>query len=133
MTSTTPRTAAFLLACVLIGGVGAARAETETQRPTASTLEADVDELERKLDIVTEELRKLKEEEAAPEAKALESKYGLGAAASKVYLRDRGLSLGGYGEFNYKESLSDGDDTYDLLRIVLYAGGKFTGLIVLNS
>ena len=133
MTSTTPRSTAFLLACVLVGGVGAARAETETQQPTASTLEADVDELKRKLDIVTEELRKLKEEEAAPEAKPLESKYGLGPAASKVYLRDRGLSLGGYGEFNYKESLSDGDDTYDFVRLVLYAGYKFTDWIVFNS
>jgi len=116
---------------LLLGGP--VRAETEAGAPTASTLEADVDELERKLDIVTEELRKLKEEEAAPEAKPLESKYGLGPSASKVYLRDRGLSLGGYGEFNYKESLSDGDDTYDFLRLVLYAGYKFTDRIVFNS
>ena len=70
----------------------------------SSTLAAEIEELERRLDIVTEELRKLKEEEVAPEGKLLESKYGLGPAASKVYARDRGISLGGYGEFNYKES-----------------------------
>ena len=130
MRNCTQRTA---ILCMLLVGVGPAHAETPMAETSASSLEADVEELERKLDIVTDELRKLKEETAVPEAKALESKYGLGPAASKVYSRDRGLSLGGYGEFNYKESLSDGDDTYDFVRLVLYAGYKFTDRIVFNS
>jgi len=130
MRNCTQRTA---ILCMLLVGVGPAHAETPMAETSASSLEADVEELERKLDIVTDELRKLKEETAVPEAKALESKYGLGPAASKVYSRDRGLSLGGYGEFNYKESLSDGNDTYDFLRLVLYAGYKFTDRIIFNS
>ena len=133
MRNCTQRTATLWVLCMLLVGVGPAHAETPMAETSASSLEADVEELERKLDIVTDELRKLKEEAAVPEAKALESKYGLGPAASKVYSRDRGLSLGGYGEFNYKESLSDGNDTYDFLRLVLYAGYKFTDRIIFNS
>jgi opacity protein-like surface antigen len=133
MRNHTPLTAALVAGCILLVGVGAAFAETAAGGATASTLEAEVDELERKLDIVTEELRKLKEEAAIPESKALESKYGLGPAASKVYSRDRGISLGGYGEYNYKESLGDGDDTYDFVRLVLYAGYKFNDRIIFNS
>ena len=133
MRNCTQRTATLWVLCMLLVGVGPAHAETPMAETSASSLEADVEELERKLDIVTDELRKLKEETAVPEAKALESKYGLGPAASKVYSRDRGLSLGGYGEFNYKESLSDGNDTYDFLRLVLYAGYKFTDRIIFNS
>lgn len=127
------RRVAFFAALPVLLGVTTPEAQTQGQTPTTSTLQEEIDELERKLDIVTEELRKLKEEEAAPEATALESKHGLGPAASKVYLRERGLSLGGYGEYNYKESLSDGDDTYDFLRLVLYAGYKFTDRIIFNS
>jgi opacity protein-like surface antigen len=124
----------FALICFfLLVATGPAAANEPASDADASRLEAEVDELERRLDIVTEELRKLKEEEVVPEGKALEGRYGLGPAASKVYSVDRGLSLGGYGEFNYKESLSDGNDTYDFLRLVLYAGYKFTDRIVFNS
>lgn len=101
---------------------------------TAATVESEIGELERRLDVLTDELRKLKEKDAVPEtAVALESKYGLAPGASKVYSRDRGLSLGGYGEFNYKESLSSGDDVYDFLRLVLYAGYKFNDWLLFNS
>ena len=133
MRNHTPRGTALVAACLLFVGVGSAFGETAPPGTTASTLEAEVDELERKLDIVTEELRKLKEEEAIPEAKPLESRYGLGPAASKVYSRDRGISLGGYGEYNYKNSLGDDDDTYDFVRLVLYAGYKFSDRIIFNS
>jgi len=125
---------AFGVTCmVLFAASGSGAVDAPASDANASKLEAEVEELERRLDIVTEELRKLKEEEAVPEGRALEGKFGLGPAASKVYSVDRGLSIGGYGEFNYKESLSDGNDTYDFLRLVLYAGYKFTDRIVFNS
>jgi hypothetical protein len=106
----------------------------ETAGSVTDAVAGEIEELERRLDVLTDELRKLKEEDAVPEtAVALESKYGLAPGASKVYSRDRGLSIGGYGEFNYKESLSSGDDVYDFLRLVLYAGYKFNDWIVFNS
>jgi hypothetical protein len=119
---------------------GAAAAETETKSASAASdmatggIESEIEDLERRLDILTDELSKLKEEKAVPDdAIALESKYGLAPGASKVYSRDRGLSIGGYGEYNYKESLSSGDDVYDFLRLVMYLGYKFTDRIIFNS
>jgi len=95
-----------------------------------------IDELDRKIEVLTEELRKLKEQQTLPETKELESAYGLGPAASKVYQADRGLSIGGYGEFNLKSEVSDqdgDDDVFDFLRLVLYTGYKFNDWILFNS
>jgi hypothetical protein len=102
-----------------------------------------VEEVERQQGVLTEELRKIKEALVLPEHKELKSEYGLGPAASKVYGVTRGLSLGGYGEFNYRNTVSDrgnsnavtpgNRDEFDMLRLVLYAGYKFNDWIVFNS
>lgn len=95
-----------------------------------------VDEVERRQGILTEELRRLRDALVLPENQELKSAYGLGPAASKVYGVQRGLSIGGYGEANFKGIVSDrgGDnDVFDMLRFVLYFGYKFNDWIVLNS
>lgn len=56
-----------------------------------------VEELERRLDLVTEELQKLKNESAVEDVEYT-SRFGMGPAASKVYQLNKGLSIGGYGE-----------------------------------
>ncbi len=97
---------------------------------------ARVEEVERRQGIMTEELRRLREALVLPEDKALKSAYGLGPAASKVYGIQRGLSIGGYGETNFKSVVSDKDgehDEFDFLRFVLYVGYKYNDWIVLNS
>lgn len=80
----------------------------------------------------------MREERGVPEDDdAMESFEGLGPAASRVYGITRGLSIGGYAEGNYRAYV--GDDTEndvnraDLLRLVLYAGYKFTDKLVFNS
>jgi opacity protein-like surface antigen len=118
-------------------GLGAPLAASAAQ-PADDTgaIHEEIDELERKLEILTEELRKLKESEVLPEKAELKSSYGLGPAASKVYTKERGLSIGGYGEFNLKTLVDDSggnDDVFDLLRFVLYFGYKFNDWIVFNS
>ena len=93
-------------------------------------------ELERKLEILSEELERTRTEMALPEEPALESVHGLGPAASKVYGLTRGLSLGGYAEGRYTAFVADkGDEKneIDFLRFVLYAGYKFTERILFNS
>jgi hypothetical protein len=96
-----------------------------------------VEEVERQQGVLTEELRKIKEALVLPEHKELKSEYGLGPAASKVYGVTRGLSLGGYGEFNYRNTVSDrgtsSRDEFDMLRLVLYTGYKFNDWILFNS
>jgi opacity protein-like surface antigen len=98
---------------------------------------ADVKEVERRQGILTDELQRLREAIVLPESKELKSAYGLGPAASKVYAVERGLSIGGYGETNFKSVVSDkrskDHDEFDFLRFVLYFGYKFNDWIVLNS
>lgn len=94
-------------------------------------------ELERKLDVLASELDRVRTQVAVPEEPELKSLYGLGPAASKIYGVERGLSIGGYGEANYRNFIGDrneGDlDRADFLRMVLYFGYKFTENIVFNS
>lgn len=61
-----------------------------------------------------------------------ESKYGMGPAASKVYNQDEGLSIGGYGEYLYRQR-SGNTDVYDALRTILYTGYRFDKNWVFNS
>ena len=93
-------------------------------------------ETERKVNVLTDEVARLKESIALPEDKEFKSYYGLGPAASKVYQMNRGLSIGGYGEANYSHKVTDTDaefDRADFLRFVLYTGYKFSDRWLLNA
>lgn len=102
-----------------------------------------VDRLESKVDVLAQELSRAITAATVPEERSLESFGGLGPAASKVYYRDKGLSLGGYGELllqSYVTDENDGmggkvsrDDIFDALRAVLYVGYKFDDRWVVNS
>jgi len=96
---------------------------------------ASTEELERRLDLITAELQKMKNETAVTD-QAYSSDYGLGPAASKVYKLSKGLSIGGYGEAKYTNYVQDQGsnvDTADMVRLILYTGYKFTDKILLNS
>jgi hypothetical protein len=96
----------------------------------------EIQELKRQLTVVVEEVERLRTETAVPEEAPLESTYGLGPAASKVYGARRKLSLGGYAEALYTKEVDatgSGEDTADFLRSVLYVGYKFTDQILFNS
>ncbi len=96
----------------------------------------EVKQLERKTDILSQEIEKLRTNLAIPEETKYKSAYGLGPAASKIYQVGRGLSIGGYGEAHYRANVADkgnNKDSADLERIVLYAGYKFTDDILFNS
>src|SRR5262245_23997308 len=106
----------LLLAALLLLPV-AARAEDSAQedlRKQVEILKAEVArlkaqgamderlaELERRIDLLAQELEKSRsgvgEETAAP----LKGQPGLGPAASKIYGKSKGVSLGGYGEVIY--------------------------------
>lgn len=98
---------------------------------------ARVAEVERRQSILTEEVKKIRDFLILPETQELKGVYGLGPSASKVYgLPGRGLSIGGYGEANYKIVTNNGNgdsDTFDLTRFVLYTGYKFNDWMVFNS
>ncbi|MBP1642450.1 MAG: hypothetical protein H6Q03_1119 [Acidobacteria bacterium] len=114
-------------------------AEVEKARQAAPAESATLAELERRIELVAAELEQLKLGEAAVEAD--ESRHGLGPAASKVYRRERGVSVGGYGEVlyqNFAGARDDGasagrTDDLDLLRAVLYFGYKWNDDWILNT
>ncbi len=59
---------------------------------------------------------------------------GLGPSASKVYSKDQGLSIGGYGEALYQSFAGNSmTDEIDFLRAVLYFGFKYDENWVLNT
>ncbi len=103
--------------------------------------EARLDEIERRLEILAREMEDLKVGEAAVTASREMEVSGLGPAASKIYQKEHGVSVGGYGEAVlevFDEARDDGResgavDQFDFLRAVFYFGYKFTPSWVFNS
>ena len=105
----------WLIACAWLVGAssllpsGPAAAQPAATDPDAALSQEDrIAELERTVQVLSEELARTRAEVAVPEdAASLQSQWGYGPAASKVYERDRGLSIGGYGEGYYRNFVSD--------------------------
>ena len=105
--------------------------------------EERIEALESQVEVLAEELSRERTRSGVPEERELESAHGLGPAASKVYFRESGLSIGGYGEVRLQTQVTsenDGEggtrspnDIFDALRAVLYVGYKFNDRILVNS
>lgn len=139
--------------------LGETRAElAELKAASGGALDAKLAEIERRIDILAQEIEAMKIGEAAQPAGAAAAptppaptpggplpapgqRYGLGLSASKVYGIKRGVSIGGYGEVlyeNFADELQDGEpsnrtDRIDFLRAVVYLGYKFDEHWVLNT
>lgn len=88
---------------------------------------------ERKTDILASEVEKLKTQLLIPDKREYKVEYGLGPAASEVYRVNRGLSIGGYGEWYYTNYSQGVKSTFDDARAVIYVGYKFNDWILMNS
>jgi hypothetical protein len=71
---------------------------------------SEVKTLERKTDVLSQEVEKLRTNLAIPEEAKYKSMYGMGPAASKVYGVTKGLSIGGYGEAMYTNYVNNRHD-----------------------
>jgi uncharacterized small protein (DUF1192 family) len=116
--------------------------QEEVARLKASGSDADrLKELERRIDLLAAEMEKSRTGGATDVEAPVKGEPGLGPAASKVYHKARGVSIGGYGEALYQNFASKDqagapsrlDDRLDLLRVVLYTGYKFSDTILFNS
>ncbi len=129
------RCGATALAGLMLLAPGAFAAEALSDRELQQADE--IEELQRQLAVVVDEVGRLRTEMGVPEERALESAHGLGPAASKIYGVGQGLSLGGYAEGVYRnrsaDAPGDGEDVADFTRAVLYIGYKFTDSLVFNS
>jgi hypothetical protein len=121
-----------------MGPGSAARAAEPSDSEVAR--DDEIADLRRKLDTVVGELETLRAQIGAPataEERELESVYGLGPGASKIYSLSRGLSVGGYAEAAFRQCCSDvdggGESVWDMTRVVAYLGYKFTDRIVFNT
>lgn len=128
MNSLVRRLSALLSLSVLVAGI--------------ASVHADEAEMNRKIDVLSQEIEKLKMGDApSPDAAESARRTGLGPSASKVYRSARGVSLGGYLELLYQnyDGTSDADvpttsvDQIDLVRAVLYVGSKLGENFVFNS
>lgn len=101
----------------------------------------DLTEIQRQIEVLGQEIEALKTRQDDKVILADQEQFGLGAAASKIYRTDQGLSFGGYGEMLYENyaARTDADvrtttkDKVDMLRGVLYTGYKFNDRVLLNT
>ena len=117
------RVLTLALAALLCLGAGVALAQDD--------LEQRMQTLEERQGILATEFDRLKSLFVLPEESDYKSAYGLGPAASKIYGRERGLSLGGYGQ-TWLQVFEHAQDKWDYKRFILYAGFKFTEKLLLN-
>lgn len=96
----------------------------------ADDLEQVRQELNAKIDALADELERRDLGELAPSE--LTRVSGMGLAASRIYSRDQGTSIGGYGEFLYNLP-AGGNNTFDALRGVLYVGHRFDEHWLVNT
>ena len=132
----------------LEGSLALAQTPTDDSATTISQQKAD--ELQRQIDLLGQEIQKLKIGPAS-EPVADQEIYGFGPGASKVYKTQQGISIGGYGEVmleNFRDGFNspgktvapgedfdvkNGQSRLDITRAVLYVGYKFNDAWVLNS
>ena len=88
--------------------------------------------IEDKISVLAEEIDNIKSASVVADP-TYEQVYGAAPAASKVYLKDKGLSIGGYGELLIGQVREDEDNVVDAQRVILYFGYKFTDRIIFNS
>ena len=94
-----------------------------------------LDQIEKNIAVLAEELKDLKNESVGGEIDIeLDENFEHSHGASKVYHKlGRGLSIGGYGELLISRVPDDGNNIVDAQRVVLYTGYKFTDHIYFNS
>ena len=120
-----------------------AEAVTDADATEEETEEAqdDNDDLARRIDLLAEELERLRSGEDGRELSDDDARArGLAPSAAAVYRSNRGLSIAGYGEFlyeNYAKTKQNGSagkgDTFDALRAIVYTGYRFSDKFVLNT
>ncbi|MCM2277769.1 MAG: hypothetical protein NDJ89_06805 [Oligoflexia bacterium] len=105
--------------------------------------QAQLEELRNRVDVLAEELNRLKTGESQGVAPEVAKSWGFAPSASKIYRTSRGISLGGYGEILYQnksDARDDGSDAgasglnrWDALRAVFYTGYKFNETFLVNT
>jgi len=98
------------------------------------TTSISIDELERRVAILSEELELMRSGEEVTELTADESRIlGLAPSAATTYAKTLGPSFAGYGEVLYENYNGDKTTQLDYLRVIFYAGYRFSERFLFNS
>ncbi len=133
--------AALLAAPAVPGPKNAEGAENEEGEATEER-QVDVDELERRLGLLAEEVERLRSGEPEMELTTDDARrLGLAPSAAATYERGPGVSVAGYGEMLYENFAAEKEDgteankgtQFDFLRAILYLGYRFNDKFLFNS
>jgi len=134
-----PGTIGALLLLIVLGGAHQAIAQEQSSEPAT---QEDLEELARQVEILAEEVERLRSGE--PETEVSDDRarqLGLGASAASVYRQTDGVSIAGYGEM-LLETFDKQDQSgravgkgsqLDFLRAVFYFGYRFNDRFLFNS
>ncbi|MDX1695313.1 MAG: hypothetical protein R3208_16220 [Ketobacteraceae bacterium] len=116
-----------------LAGAAALAFSPLAQAQAEKSAEERIQELERKIEILAEEIEGERREALVVEQK-YDTQLGVGPAGSKIYQAGESrVTIGGYGEAFYLNSEDKGKDEADFLRNVLYFGYRFSDRILFNS
>ena len=102
--------------------------------PAIEEQQADIEELERRIEVLAEEIERMRSGEAETEVTVEDARArGLAPSAAATYGIERGVSIAGYGEMLYENYASDKTSQFDYLRAILYAGYRFNDKFIFNS
>jgi len=117
-------------------------AEAEASAEGASQDDIDLEELQRQLDILAEEVERLRSGEQPIELTDEDARaIGLAPSAAATYERSAGVSIAGYGEMLFENFAAEDEagqpmgsaSQFDFLRAILYAGYRFNDKFLFNS
>ena len=113
---------------------GAETGEAEAAEGGTEAQDADVAELERRIELLAEEVERLRSGEPEVEVTVDQARaLGLAPSAAATYGIESGVSIAGYGEMLYENYASDKTTQFDFLRAILYAGYRFNDRFLFNS
>lgn len=102
--------------------------------PAIGVQQADIEELERRIEVLAEEIERLRSGEQEVEISVEDARaMGLAPSAAAAYGIERGVSIAGYGEMLYENYAADRTSQFDYLRAILYAGYRFNDKFIFNS
>ena len=152
-----------LLVIVMCGAAPTARAQeapgdtaVEPVSPVGDAVEAeagapeqqpdqqpDMEELRRRLDLLADEVERLRsgEDPGAELSTDAARAIGLAPSAAATYGRQQGVSIAGYGEMLYENFAAENEagaptgkgTQFDFLRAIIYAGYRFNDKFLFNS
>ena len=127
-----------------LGNTDATETETveEDGAETTDEQQVDIGELERRLDLLADEVERLRSGEPTQELSQTDARaLGLAPSAAATYERGPGVSLAGYGEMLYENFAAEDEaglpsskgTQFDFLRAIVYAGYRFNDKFLFNS